>query len=606
MQYIDEKFKEANPVDTVERINGILKSIGINVNEKWYESGLDNCITIKLSADGSIPFSCGKGITRELSRASAYGEFIERLQGGLFYYKFQSSCRDPELNIHTLAPDAKYMTTKEVEENGEWMDYIIDEYKSLNLDRANIAEQCRIYSCADDDKILMLPFYSLFEKKHVYLPINFVDQIYATNGCCVGNTKTEAWVHAFSELMERHANLQIFTSGKAAPKIPDEVINQFPVVANMVKQIKDSGEFDIEFFDYSIGNGLPVICVRIINKKNHSYKVNVGADPVLEIAIERTITEIFQGLNLTNFMGNHGGKIINKLTDFPLSNNIINQLETSNGIFTADYFANELTCTRKATDFADNSCKTNEELLEYLTGLFKQIGKPVYIRNFSFLGFPCYRFVIPGFSEAYAIRLGESVPEYAIADSVTKTYRSPKTATTDELTWLLSYANMTKSCPSKYVSFSRNSGIPITTDASPILLSVTRAYAAYKTKQYNTALRFIQNIITSSDNIDDGTRDYMVCINKYVELKSLGVDDEKIKVILGKFFLKAPFERLYKSLENGGTPYDEFLMDCDFKSCDKCKYKKYCSYENCKRITRAAGEVYKNFVHGQDHKEFEY
>ena len=34
MQYIDEKFKEANPVDTVEKINGLLNSIGIHVNEK--------------------------------------------------------------------------------------------------------------------------------------------------------------------------------------------------------------------------------------------------------------------------------------------------------------------------------------------------------------------------------------------------------------------------------------------------------------------------------------------------------------------------------------------------------------------------------------------
>ena len=86
--------------------------------------------------------------------------------------------RNPDMNIHAAAPDAKYMTVEELEENGEWMDDIIDTYKYPNVTRKTIAKKCKMFACADDGRVLTLPFYSLFEKKYVYLPIDFVDQIY--------------------------------------------------------------------------------------------------------------------------------------------------------------------------------------------------------------------------------------------------------------------------------------------------------------------------------------------------------------------------------------------------------------------------------------------
>ncbi len=74
MQYIDEKFKEAKPQDTVAKIKGILDSLGIEVYETWYDSGLENCYSLTVSAKGGIPTSNGKGITKDFARASAYGE----------------------------------------------------------------------------------------------------------------------------------------------------------------------------------------------------------------------------------------------------------------------------------------------------------------------------------------------------------------------------------------------------------------------------------------------------------------------------------------------------------------------------------------------------
>ena len=68
------------------------------------------------------------------------------------------------MNLHASAPDCKYMTVEELEENGDWMDQIIDTYKYPRLTRKTIAQKCKMFACADDGKILTLPFYSLFEK----------------------------------------------------------------------------------------------------------------------------------------------------------------------------------------------------------------------------------------------------------------------------------------------------------------------------------------------------------------------------------------------------------------------------------------------------------
>ena len=601
MQYIDEKFKEAKPQDTVAKIKGILDSLGIEVYETWYDSGLENCYSLTVSAKGGIPTSNGKGITKDFARASAYGEFIERLQGGLHFYKFQSIIRDNDMNIQSFAPDAKYMTVEELEENGDWMDNIINEYKYPNLNRKTIAQFCKMYDCADDGKILTLPFYSLFEKRYVYLPIAFINQIYATNGCCVGNSREEAWVHALSEIMERHANLCMFTSGNSAPKFSDEVINKFPVVSKILNDVRASGDFDIDIFDYSFGSGFPIVSTRIINKKTHSYKVNVAADPVFEIALQRTLTELFQGKNIKNFTSKHSGTILNKVTDTPILNNVINQLESSSGVYTADFFANEITCNTKAEDFTDNSNKSNRELLQYILGIFKKINKQVYVRNFSYLGFPSYRFVVPGFSEAFILKICEPIPEYSIGDMVCGFYRNPVGLSDEDLNWILVHGNMVRPTISRYNCFAYLSGVPMIGQSNIILSAATRAYAAYRLKLYNDAIKYLNGAISACD---DETKDYMLCINKFVELKKANIDDEKIKAIINKFFVKSIADRLFAGLEDGKSPYDELLLKCDLENCSDCKYSEFCCYKSSKAIQKAVGNIYRNFTNGQDESEF--
>lgn len=601
MHYIDEKFKERRPEDTVALIQEILHSHGIEVTERWHDSGVDNCYSLSLVANGGIPISNGKGISKTLAQASAYGEFIERLQGGLFLSKFQSISRDPALNVYGYAPDAKYMSVQELVENGEWMDPIIQEYKNPRITRESIARFCKVFDVTSDDKVLTLPFYSLFEKKTVYIPIYFVDQIYGTNGCCAGNTRDEAWVHALSEIMERHASIRTLLDGKPVPKFSDEVISRFSTVHKIMTTVRETGRFEIDFLDYSDEYGYPVVAARIINKENHCYRVNVGADPVFEIALQRTLTEIFQGMNINNFTADHNGKILRKVSDDFRTVNIMNQLETSSGIFTADFFANELTCNRQPAEFVDNSNKSIKELLDYALGVFKKMGKPIYVRNFSYLGFPCYRFVVPGFSEALAVRLTEIFPEFSIAEAAAKVLKNPAKATDPELSMFLVYNKMVSGIFSRYYSFGKTSGLPILGSPNISLACITRAYAAYRLNQINDAIKFASPVCDLSDR---SLAAYFSLVNAYLGMKRDGMDEPIIRSVLRKFHLSVHCDELFDALDQGKTPYDNYLMACDFQSCDTCRYREQCTYHANKAMYTRVGAFCKAFVDGQAESEF--
>lgn len=600
--YIDEKFKDSTPEETIAKIQGILAELGIEYIEGIGDSGIENCYSTAVRGIHGLPSTNGKGITKELARASAYAEFIERLQAGLYLVLYQSVMRDPALNFHANAPDGKFMTVDELIENGDWMDHIINSYKDPRINRKTIAMNCKAYACADDGKIWTVPYYSIFEDKFVYLPTAFIDLMYRTNGNCAGNTKEEAWVHALSEIMERNASKKMIMSGKSYPALSEETLQKFPTVAKIINQIRADGEHDVKVFDCSLGNGFPVIATRVINKNDQTYLVNVGADPILEIAIQRTMTELFQGRSLEKLRAIHSSQILNTLEDFPLISNVFNHTQTSDGMYTADYFCEELTCDKKATDFADNSDKNNRELLDYMLDLYRDWNLPVYVRNYSFLGFPSYKFVVPGFSESRALTLTDAVPEYALSDSVAKTFRDVTKASNLDLTLMLSYSNKIKTVYRQYTMFSSNAGIPMARKVDAGLTAITRAYAYYKLGNLKQA---IAELTACQKSYGAESENYFRCVNKYLTMKVDGISDDKIKIILYKFFKKEYPDMLYNKLENGLTPYDDYVMKCDFKSCDKCRYKEDCCYDYFKWLTATIGERYKAFTNGNDRSEFQ-
>ena len=603
MRPIDEMFKETSPEQTIERIRSLLAEIGIELDEKCSNSGIENCWSCQVQIIGGYPFfSNGKGVTRDLARASAYAEFIERLQCGLFLYKFQSMGRDAATDLHRFAPDGKFMTMAELEAEGEWMDYVIESY-GHGLTRKKLASICKSYAAADEDKIWTVPFYSLFEDKYVYLPAALVEHVYATNGCCAGNSREEAWVHGLSEIMERRSSLTQLLSGNASPVLPEELLKNFVTASAIIEKIRQTGKYDVQLFDLSLGNGFPVIATRIINKETQDYVVNIGADPVLEIAVNRTLTEIFQGKDMENFSSSHANSILKSVQDIPFVHNALNQMETGNGLFTADFFAEELSCDRPCAQFPDNRNKNNRELLDYMLGLYKDLNRPVYVRNFSFMGFHSYHFVVPGFSESRGMLLTEPVLEYAMGDDAAKTLRNPAAANEAALAFLLMFHNKIKSMISRRHNFAGLAGLPMIGYNTVVLLYSSLSYAAWRLKQYPAAIRYLDQL-QQFRTVPQDIKSYFACVSMYLKLSTAGVAPEKVRLILGKFYQETPVTELYSRLDKGVSPFDGYLLNCDLKSCEACPYHDCCTYDRLKEIIAAAGERYSNFTEGQNKEVF--
>lgn len=89
MKYIDEKFKAVSPVETVEKIKDILKNLGIETEERWKESGLDNCWSLNLVANGGTPMANGKGVTEDFARASAYASLLNDFRADCSFINFR-------------------------------------------------------------------------------------------------------------------------------------------------------------------------------------------------------------------------------------------------------------------------------------------------------------------------------------------------------------------------------------------------------------------------------------------------------------------------------------------------------------------------------------
>ena len=603
MAYIDEKFKDQSPEKTVEKIQQILRSLDIDVEETWNDSGIENCWSLSVGEKNGYSSSNGKGVTKELARASAYAEYIERLQHSLHYYKLQSFTRDPENNLQTFAPDAKYMTAKEVEENGQWMDYLIQSYGG-GLTRSKITKSCQIFAFAEkpEDKILTLPFYSIFEDKYVYLPAGFVEQVYVTNGCCAGNTREEAIVHAISEIFERSCQLELLLSGNSAPEIPNEVLSQFPTVMKILGKIRENSNYDVRILDISGDIDFPVVATCLIDKRTQDYVVNAGADPVLEIAVQRTLTETFQGRNVVKLSTRHSGQILNKIDDVPRATNAWNLLESSSALYTADFFAEEIVSAKK-WDARKNENKSNSELLESVLKLCKDRNMPVHIRNYSYLGFPCYKVVVPGYSEGSWLQLLEPVSIYALGDQAAKVFRDAAAANKAELMLLLMYYKKIGGMYGRVHNFSRLSGIPLVGEARHLLPAITLAYACYKLGRFSEAIAYGSSVANSTV-FSTQTREYIACVNRYLKLKGMGITEEKLFKILGRFFREEYVQKLYSHLERGETPYEDYLIRCDYKGCRNCRYADVCTYTSEKALIAKVGAIYSKFTNGQDKENF--
>jgi ribosomal protein S12 methylthiotransferase accessory factor len=248
-----------------------------------------------------------------------------------------------------------------------------------------------------EDKIVALPFKKLSSDEVIYFPINILSNLYVSNGLATGNTTQEAQVQSLSEILERYAKIEIIKNGYALPHYSDEFLVQFERLYSDLKKLRELG-YIVNVLDASLGGKYPVTAISFINPANATLFVSFGAHPILEVSLERTMTELMQGRDLSNLESFEVPTFDMSLISesFNLESHFID----SNGKMGIQFLS-----AKKSFELAPwkYSGSSTEDEYAYLAEIFSSMNKEVYIRDYNYLGFYSCQMIVPGVSEVYPI-----------------------------------------------------------------------------------------------------------------------------------------------------------------------------------------------------------
>lgn len=337
----------------------------------------------------------GKGIQQNYALASAYGEFMERIQNNALFslydwvarprffksfdgrfYDFEKYLRNKDLLLkYDIAPD-------ESSDSGLYL-------KSKDFKTIETTEM---------DPLPYLPFYDVFKETVRYIPAG-ISYHCTSNGMCAGNTPKEAMIQGICEILERYAVRLIYANNLSLPSIPKKIFKG-SLIYNHILELEKTHNWSIDIKDCSCNIGLPAIGILIINKSQVGYHFHIGADPSPITALERSITEIYQGRTEIPFNSVDIDYMIEVEVD-----SLKKEIESgrtyvdSTGQFPMSILSS--IPSYEFSGFDENYGLSDDQDLQLLANLIKTLGFELFVRDVSYLGFPAYRIYIPGMSEIY-------------------------------------------------------------------------------------------------------------------------------------------------------------------------------------------------------------
>jgi ribosomal protein S12 methylthiotransferase accessory factor len=410
-------YKQSSPIDTIYRIKGILKNIGILTKDIHY--GQFPCYSCRVSIGNSELSSLnigtnGKGRSFEYSMASGYAEFLERLQNHILLSMSKKQYATKKY-LNKLSLDSMFV--KNINEKHLTLGYVYDNNEEVWNMKEILSESendlLRLFSIDNKEELhhfflnelkleeaTMVPFFSVKNNEERLLPIEMVMAATASNGMCAGNTREEALVQGFCEIFERYAAKQLYYKEITPPDIPLSCFEDTPIYDVLV-YLKNNLNYEIIVKDCSLQQGFPVIGILFIDHINQTYNFKLGADFIPYIALERCITEILQGKNnvpslpikFIDLKTNPTGYPIEKSIDYNYQKIFINH----SGYWPFSLFSDKP--SYKFEGFNDLYGKSDIDDLKHSINLISNLGYNTYIRDNSILDFPTYYIVIPGISQ---------------------------------------------------------------------------------------------------------------------------------------------------------------------------------------------------------------
>lgn len=588
---IDEQYKDASPLKTVERIRAILHSYGLETTEKWWESNVPNCFSLSVNIKGTSFSTHGKGLTKEFTLASAYGELMERLQLG--YIGNAETQKNGQL--FTADSICRRVSVEELLKERTWYEKMAEKHL-LATGKSFTPEQILAQFVEEDGKVSAIPLFNLTRNCHTFFPEKIRKAVYCSNGCAAGNTIEEAVVQAIGEIVERDHKLTILSKGISVPDIPDEVLQNFKTAYRIICYLRENG-LQVTVKDCSLGTRFPVVCVCYINKETGRYHTHFGANPILEIALERALTESFQGITLQSFVSIDSFTYDSQET--MSAQNLNKELVYGVAQKTPEFFIEK--SQESWNSQMGFSGKSNPELLKELIDFFEQQNCEILVQDGSCLGFPTCRVMIPGRSEILIHRLNQDNYEFRYAEYAMNAFRNPASASIDDYFGLLMHMQEIRTVPKNhdktlFCSHARLSAV-LEPAENDFLQAATLGYIYYAMGRQADALNYVKQMIASAKPEIVGE---LICLRRYLELGANGYSPDKIRAVLTYFHQPQTVQAFYDIIENG-NPFSPYVLHCNKECSESCQLYGKCGQlkvdQMLKIIATKTGELdFESFV----------
>ena len=386
--------KDAALEDSINYFQQQLDKYDLSVKEASWLNPVPNVWSVHIqNTKCPLCFANGKGASKKAALASALGEYFERLSTNYFFSDF-------------------YLGEKAA--NGEFVHYPSERWFAIPKDNSlpkgllspklmkfydpdnelTATDLIDLQSSNGERGICALPFVQQSDGKTIYVPVNLIANLYASNGMSAGNTPNEARVQGLSEIFERYTKNKIIAEAISLPTIPPEVLNRYPSVLAAIDALEQEG-FPIYCFDASLGGQFPVICVVLFNPQNGTSYASFGAHPNFGVALERTVTELLQGRSLKDLDVFSPPSFDN--ADVADLSNLETHFIDSSGLISWDMFNEKSDYEFVDWDFSG----TTEHEFANLMAIFKRHQIEVLIMDYQHLGVYACRILAVGMSEIY-------------------------------------------------------------------------------------------------------------------------------------------------------------------------------------------------------------
>ena len=386
--------KDAALEDSINYFHQQLASYDLEVKEASWLNPVPNVWSVHIqNTQCPLCFANGKGASKKAALASALGEYFERLSTNYFFSDFYLG-EDAANADFVHYPTEKWFP---IPESGLLPEGLLSE-KLLKFYNPNgeltAMDLIDLQSSHPERGICALPFVQQSDHKTVYVPVNLIANLYASNGMSAGNTRNEARVQGLSEIFERFAKNKIIAEAISLPIIPTDVINRYPEVLAAIETFENEG-FPLYCFDASLGGEFPVICVVLFNPQNGTSYASFGAHPNFGVALERTVTELLQGRSLKDLDVFSPPSFDND--DVADLSNLETHFIDSSGLISWDLFNQQSDYEFVDWDFSG----TTEQEFANLMAIFNRYETEVLIMDYEHLGVYACRILAVGMSEIY-------------------------------------------------------------------------------------------------------------------------------------------------------------------------------------------------------------